>query len=245
MEFKLTKTFLSKKMSPHSFIAGMIGLSLLTLFFGANQNDLSASGYLVFEKKEYWRAFTTSLLHADLTHLAHNAFFFTGLSALLFNYFGMWVFPVFTLLVGGLINMATLWFYPPQVHLVGISGVIYFMASFWLTLYIFIEKRQSLKERLLHAFAVSLIFLFPEAFEKNTSYLAHGMGFIFGVPSAVLWYFIMKKEILAKEVWVPIVKERDPMEDIILLDESSYHLVKPEASSPSSPCEDSSRCPSH
>lgn len=245
MEYKLTKTFLSKKFTRHSFLAGVIGLSLLTLFFGADQNNFSASGLLVFEKKEYWRAFTTSLLHADLTHLAHNAFFFTGLSALLFNYFGFWVFPLLTVFVGGFINMATLWFYPPQVHLVGISGVIYFMASFWLTLFILIEKRQSLKARLIYSVGISLIFLFPEAFEARTSYLAHGMGFLFGVPSAILYYLVQRKEILAEEVWVPVVKVRDPMEDIILLEENSYHLVQPEEPSPSSTCEDSSRCPSH
>lgn len=221
----------------------MIGLAVLALFFGADSSLLSANGYLVFEKKEYWRLFTTTLLHADLNHLSHNAFFFAGLSALLYHYFGLWVFPFLSVLVGGLINLVVLSYYPPEVTLVGVSGVVYFMASFWLTLYILIEKRQKLWIRLVHAVAVSLIFLFPEVFESRVSYLAHGMGFLFGPPVGIIYYLFMRKEIRSKDEWIEIHKENDPMEDIILLDSSSYHLVKPEAHAPSERASDCVQCP--
>ena len=213
-------------------MAGIIGLAVLAMFFGASREQFSANGYLVFEKREYWRLFTTTLLHADLTHFAHNAFFFTGLSALLHHYFGFWVFPVLSFVAGALINLVSLSFYPPEVHLMGISGVIYFMASFWLTLYILIERRQKLIVRIVHAIAVSLIFLFPEVFEKNVSYLAHGSGFLFGVPFGLAYYFIFKKKIHAKDEWTEIIKDQE-MEETILPDESSYRLVKPEDVSPS------------
>jgi rhomboid protease GluP len=241
MELKLSKTYLSRKPSSWSFLVGFIGLVVLALFFLADRNLLSANGYLVFEKKEYWRLFTSSLLHADLVHLAHNAFFFAGLSALLFQYFGFWVFPVLSLLVGALINLVAVYIYPPEVHLVGISGVIYFMASFWLTLYILIERRQKLLVRVVHAIAIPLIFLFPEVFDAQTSYLAHGLGFVFGVPLGLMYYFINKDEIRSKDVWVEIKRERDAMEDIILLEQNSFHLVTPEDHEPSGPASDSSR----
>lgn len=225
MELKLQKTFLSKKPSRESTVVAFASLFLLLLFFTFNQDTFSANGYQVFQKKEYWRAFTTTLLHADLEHLAHNAFFFTGLAALLHNYFGLWVFPVLSLFVGGLINILCLYFYPPQVVLVGISGVIYFMASFWLVLYLFIEKRQSLKVRLLHAVAVSLIFLFPEAFHPQTSYLAHGLGFLLGLPVGMVYFLWNRQKILSKEEWVEVKKVKSPLEDVILLENGDFVLL--------------------
>lgn len=225
MERRLQKTFLSRKTSPESLIIAFLGLAVMILFFTFDQKSFSANGYLVFEKKEYWRAFTTTLLHADLNHLAHNAFFFTGLAALLHNYFGLWVFPVLSLIAGAIINLICLYFYPPMVTLVGVSGVIYFMASFWLVLYLFVEKRQSVKVRLLHAFAVSLIFLFPEAFQPQTSYLAHGVGFLLGLPLGIIYYYWNKKKILAKEEWIEIKKEKSPMENVILLENGDFVLL--------------------
>ena len=245
MDKKLTKTFLSKKPSSQSFMVALMGLAALTMFFGAEQSQFSANGILVFQKQEYWRAFTTTLLHADLNHLAHNAFFFAGLAGLLHNYFGLWIFPILSIVVGGLINLVALSIYPPEVHLVGVSGVVYFMASFWLTLYILIEKRQKLIVRFIHAIAVSLIFLFPQVFEIRTSYLAHGLGYLFGIPLGVMYYAIFRKKIRARDEWTEIKKSSDDDEDTILLDSSSYHLVQPEDSAPSDSASDSSQYRPH
>jgi membrane associated rhomboid family serine protease len=225
MELRLSKTFLSKRPTLASFVMSCFVLTIMLLLFGVDEKSLSANGYQVFEKKEYWRAFTTTFLHGDLDHLAHNAFFFTGLAALLNNYFGFWVFPILSFVMGGFINMATLKFYPPMVNLVGVSGVIYFMAAFWLTLYLFIERRQSITVRIVHAVAVSLIFLFPEVFQPQTSYLAHGLGFLFGLPVGLAYYFLNKKNIRAKDQWVEIKKVKSPMDDIILLESGEFVLL--------------------
>ncbi len=245
MDVKLTKTFLSKRPSSQSFLVAVISLAFLALFFGADQDNFSANGYLVYTKKEYWRAFTTTLLHADLNHLSSNAFFFAGLAGLLYNYFGFWVFPLLSVLVGGFINLIALAIYPPEVHLVGISGVIYFMASFWLTLYILIERRQKLFVRFIHAISVSLIFLFPQVFEVSTSYLAHGLGFLFGIPLGGIYFLLFRKKILSYDEWTEVEKSHDDIEDTILLDTSSYHLVQSEDPAPSEHASDSSRCQSH
>jgi rhomboid protease GluP len=126
---------------------------------------------------------------------------------------------------GGIINLICLYFYPPQVFLVGVSGVIYFMASFWLVLYLMIERRQTIKVRLLHAFAVSLIFLFPEAFQPETSYLAHGMGFLIGVPVGLFYYIWNHRKIRAKDEWTEIKKHKDPRENVILLENGDFVLL--------------------
>lgn len=214
MNTKLVKTFLSKRPTSLSFMIGVISLAFMTLLFGTNPKSFSANGFLVFEKGEYWRAFTTTLLHADLNHLAHNAFFLLGLSTLLHSYFGLWVFPVLSLIVGGMINLMALKIYPPAVHLVGVSGVIYFMASFWLTSYILIERRQKIQSRLIHATGVTLIFLFPQVFRPEVSYLAHGLGFALGIPFAILYFGINFRKIRSSEEWVEIKKDPVELPDI-------------------------------
>lgn len=236
MDIKLVKTFLSKRPTSNSFMMGVISLAIMTLFFGAPREFFSANGHLVFEKGEYWRAFTTTLLHGDLNHLAHNAFFLLGLSTLLHSYFGFWVFPVLSFIAGGIINLIALSYYPPHVHLVGVSGVIYFMASFWLTSYMLIERRQKPFSRFNHAIGVTLIFLFPQVFQPEVSYLAHGLGFALGIPLALMWFGLNYRQIRAKEEWVEV--QRDPIElydidldpqDYKFLDEnqSETHSTRP------------------
>ena len=245
MKVKLNKTFLSKRPSASSFVVAFLGLLTLLMFFTLERENLSASGSLIFEEHQYWRAFTTTLLHGDLNHLAHNAFFFTGLAALLHNYFGVLVFPVLSFLAGGLINILTLAYYPPEVHLVGVSGVIYFMASFWLVLYILIERRHSLIVRIMQAMGVTLIFLFPQVFQPEVSYLAHGMGFLIGIPVGAVYYLFNRKRIRAQDEWIEVEKKHSEMEDIILLDSSFYHQVEPEVPGPFPPVSDSSQSRQH
>jgi rhomboid protease GluP len=223
MVMKLVKTFLSKRPTSLSFMMGVISLVLMTLFFGANPESFSANGFLVYERGEYWRAFTSTLLHADLNHLAHNAFFLLGLSTLLHNYFGFWVFPVLSLIAGGIINLIALKIYPPAVHLVGVSGVIYFMASFWLTSYMLIERRHKILSRFIYATGITLIFLFPQVFQPEVSYLAHGLGFIVGIPFAILYFAFNFKRIRSAEEWVETKKDPIELYDIEL-EQSDYRF---------------------
>lgn len=214
MELRLTKTFLSKRLSSGSFLISIISLGLLALFFSSDPKEFYANADLVFNQKQYWRLFTTTLLHADLNHLAHNSFFFIGLSYLLHSYFGFWVFPILSLTTGGLINLMTLHYYPPLVYLVGISGVIYFMASFWLTLYLLIERRQKIIKRFIHAMGISLIFFFPQVFSPETSYLAHGIGFLIGIPIGILYFFINFRKIRASEEWTEVIKDSTEIQNL-------------------------------
>ncbi|HXH75774.1 MAG TPA: rhomboid family intramembrane serine protease [Bacteriovoracaceae bacterium] len=202
MAYKLEKTFLSNKLRPGAMFVALLSFLTLLLIFSLFPQGFEASGESVFHKKEYWRIFSSALLHADLNHLSHNAFFFTGLALLLNGYFGLMVFPVLSFLAGGIINLITLYFYPPEVQLVGISGVVYFMAAFWLTSFILIERRQPIIKRYIYATGMALIFLFPETFQPHTSYLAHATGFFLGIPAAGLYFLMNKQKIRNAEVWV-------------------------------------------
>jgi rhomboid protease GluP len=214
MQKRLTRTYLSTRPTRNQVYFGLLCLSLLLLIHSLSPSSWMASGKEVFINQQYWKLFTTSLIHSDLSHLGHNALFFTGLAILLNSYFGWLIFPFFSLFMGGLINYVTLSFYEPQIYLVGISGVIYFMAAFWMIHYIGIERKISLTRRFINCVALVLILLFPHAFEAKVSYLAHGVGFGSGALLAIPYFLFHRKKYLASEVW-EIIPE---VEDIELAD---------------------------
>jgi rhomboid protease GluP len=211
MNLRLHKTLLSTKPDPQSVLTGLLSyLVLVFLFFLDNQN-LTANGDQVFAQGQYWKAFTSQLMHGDFSHLGGNTIFFTAFAILLNHYFGLWVFPILSLLVGGIINLIALKIYDPHITLVGISGVIYFMAAFWMTMFVLVERQLTLYRRLMIATGVSLILFFPEVFQKNVSYLAHGLGFGMGLILAVSYFLIRKQEIRSHEVWV----EKPPVDNFL------------------------------
>jgi len=85
---------------------------------------------------------------------------------------------------------------PRETTLIGASGVVFWMGGAWLALYVMIEVRRTLKQRLLRALGVGLLLFFPsEAFDPQVSYLTHAVGFAMGLVSGLLVYFINRKKI--------------------------------------------------
>ncbi len=79
--------------------------------------------------------------------------------------------------------------------MIGASGVVFWMGGAWLALYVMIEVRRTLKQRLLRALGVGLLLFFPsEAFDPQVSYLTHAVGFAMGLVSGLLVYFINRKK---------------------------------------------------
>ena len=81
----------------------------------------------------------------------------------------------------------------------GISGVVYFLWGFWLILYFFIQRNQSLTARLLRITGVGVVILFPTSLTANVSYLAHFIGLVLGIISAVIYFIINRKYIYSFE----------------------------------------------
>lgn len=216
---KLEKTLLSHKISSDSKIIGVLSVLVLFGLHFLDHRFFMANGELVFTQGEYWRAFLSSLIHADYKHLGTNSAYFFILAILLHNYFGNFVFPLLSVFMGFLINLATLYFYPPRTFLLGISGVVYFMGAFWLVMYVLIERGRPLHHRLIIATGMFLIFFAPHAvIEENVSYLAHGVGFGFGLFFGPLIFYFRKEQIRSEEVWrerkaIPPVWEDQVFED--------------------------------
>ena len=191
--------------------------------FHANE-WMSASGVQVFEKHEYWRLWTSLFAHADPGHLVSNAILFIPLSFFLTGYFGPFFFPLFGFFVGGLVNIVALKTMTPQSSIIGISGLVYWMGSAWLTLYLLIGSRESFRRRAGKALFIAAALFAPQTFEPNVSYVAHFFGFVFGVPSAFAYYFFNRERIKSAEVYELVIDDDDD-DDAHQIGQTSQALI--------------------
>ena len=204
---KLVRTLLSKKPAVNSGLISLLSVAVLAVIFAVSQKNVDVSGHFtadytrVFSHHEFWRAITSPLLHANVEHLGSNALFFGGLAYLLNGYFGLWAFPVMSILAGGLINLIVLPNYPPDTTIVGVSGIVCFMAAFWLALYFGIERGISKIRRLMNTAAFAMVLFIPEVLHANVSYLSHAVGFGLGIIAGTFFFAINRDAIRTHEVW--------------------------------------------
>ncbi len=168
---------------------------------------LPASGESVFVKHEYWRLWTSLLIHGDVGHIVSNAILFIPLSFFLTGYFGPFYFPVLGFLMGGLTNYVALKTMAPTTSLLGISGLVYWMGASWLTLYLLVGTGESMRRRLGKALFIAAALFLPQTFEPHVSYISHFYGFVFGVPSAAIYYFFAKEKFAAAEVYEYVIED--------------------------------------
>jgi rhomboid protease GluP len=186
-----------------TFVVSFLLFAMASAFFvniGQADQWMSASGAAVFERGEYWRLWSTLFAHADLGHLMSNAFLFVPLTYMLVSHYSLWFFPLAGLLLGGLTNWLVLKTMPPAAHLIGISGVVYWMGAAWLTLYLLIDRRDRLRRRIGAAIFLTLILFVPETLKPEVSHLSHFLGYVIGVVSAFGYYLFRRHHFLAAEV---------------------------------------------
>lgn len=197
LRWVVKETWLSRKPSANGFfVSAMVTASLAVMsllywndIFGA-LHWMPASGGEVFEKHQFWRLFTALFAHADEKHLVSNSFLFFVLGGFLNGYFRSFLFPILAFFFGALTNVIVLKTMSPTAHLLGASGIVFWMGGAWLTLYYLIDIRRSHRQRILRSLGVALVLFFPaEAFDPQTSYLSHLIGFIFGVAAGGAYYW--------------------------------------------------------
>jgi rhomboid protease GluP len=209
------ENWLTRKIDPRAVqIAALSTLALLLgslMYWGGSWNAdqwMSATRAQVLGEHQFWRAWTTLLVHADTHHLASNALLFFIMGVFLNGYFGTLIFPVVTFVMGGLTNLIVLARMPAGIELVGASGLVYWMGGFWLVLYFCLEGRRSVWQRSLRASGVALALFMPtEAFDPSVSYLSHLVGFISGTLFATLYYWILRPRFRAAEVLETVIEE--------------------------------------
>lgn len=162
---------------------------------------LAASPRKVFEAKEYWRLFTSSIIHADLSHFLSNSFMLSIMGYFVSYHYGPVILPGIAFLSGILINLIVIWGYPPEVSLVGASGVVYWLWGFWLVLYFGIQRHETIIRRIMKVSIVGMFILIPSEFSPQVSYYAHGVGFVLGMLFGLIYFLINRKKFFASEVW--------------------------------------------
>lgn len=173
---------------------------------------MPASAVMVFKHHEYWRLWTALFAHADLAHILGNLFLFVPFAYFLSHYFSLWLFPLIGFLLGGLINFIVIKSMPESATIIGVSGVVYWMGATWMTLAFFIDRRETLTERFLKVTGVSIVLFFPTTFLPEVSYLSHFLGYIFGIFTGALVYFLFRKRFQQAEV-IEVINEDETFFD--------------------------------
>jgi rhomboid protease GluP len=190
-------------------------LALVLTGAGHFSDWLSATPEQVFQHKEYWRAWTALLAHADLGHLLSNSMILLPLAHFLSGYYGWLFFPVLGLAMGGVTNLLVLKTMPATTALLGISGVVNWMGAAWLTLFVLIDRRESPRRRVAVAVMLTMMLFVPDTFRPEISYLSHFIGFVLGTLSALAYYFLHRTAIEATEV-KEVIYDDEPDQQPIL-----------------------------
>jgi len=200
-------TWLSGKPAEGSALvaaASLLAMAGFSLLFWSDDSgfaaQLPANREMILRQGQLWRLFTSIFVHANLKHLLSNAIGIAVLAYLIYGYYGARIYPLLTVFAGALVTFLSIMTYPPEVRLLGASGVVYLMASFWLTMYVCIERRFSVSRRFLRAGGLVLIALIPTEYTPGTSHRTHLIGFTVGVIAALLYFFFHKNRFRRSEV---------------------------------------------
>lgn len=223
---EIEKRFISNYLSKRHYLGGglisflIISLCLVLSLFYWDQSfpfskELAGSAKEVFEYHHYWKLFTSTFVHGGVQHLAANSFMLGILIYFVSSFYGAFVSINLFIFGGALINLICLSIYGGNVYLIGASGSLYLFWGFWLALYIGIETRYHLWERVLRSFGVFLILLVPTQLEATTSYLAHYVGFVLGVILGGGYFFIKRDVFKRFEFWeYRIIEEEKEIWDL-------------------------------
>lgn len=203
---QVTATFLSQKPNKNAalivaiVIACMAVTTALTWKYPDLERLWESSPQNVFNNHEYYRLPLSIFIHGDLGHFFSNMYMFGILGYLVCGYFGVSIFLFCTIALGVAVHALSLMTYEPTVTLIGISGVVYLLAGFWLVMFLGIDRRLSLGQRWLRAIGVGLIILFPTSFEPSTSYRAHFIGLVVGLIFGASYFYSRRRYFQSFEV---------------------------------------------
>ncbi len=182
-------------------------------------NHLGATQRLVFEQGQIWRLMTTLWVHADIAHLLANCGLFIIFGLFLRNYFGLFAFPVLSLLGGMATGALALLTYGPETRLIGASGMVYFMAALWLFLFLRHADYLSWTHRVMRTIAFALVVLVPTQFEPQVSYRTHAIGFALGL------FFGWLSAPWMKPVTMPVLSQQEEVEFVLNATEMEEDLL--------------------
>ena len=207
-EKRLSGTFITLKPKSSSLIFTALSLLIVigvSQFYWMNIGDLAhfmpAIKKNIFFEGEWWRLFTSVLIHADFGHLLSNLYMLGIFAYFVYGYFGFYAFPVLAFFGSGLVNAISIYTYPLETRLLGASGMVYLLGGFWLSLYLMIQRQYKFSRRLVRVLGIALMVFFPSSFEPTTSYRTHFIGFAVGATLGLLYFFFNKDRLREKETF--------------------------------------------
>ena len=150
--------------------------------------DMGASFLPLIAAGEYYRLFTCMFLHSGITHLMNNMVALGALGSFLEPKIGS-VRLLLVYLLGGIfgsvVSVGWDWLTSDYVVSVGASGCVF--ALFGCVFYLFLFRRESVRELSLVRMIFALGFLLAGSFEANVDAVAHIGGLVGGfLVSAVV-----------------------------------------------------------
>lgn len=199
---------------PSSFwtilIMALMAIGSLSYWLLPGARGMAISKQSFFEDDRHWQAVTAMFCHADIEHLLSNAVFLYILSWVVHAYCGPWMFPFRALVLGALTNVITVWFYEPDMRLIGASGLVYALFGMWTHIFLRHARHLSVLRRFLHVGGCLLLLLLPQAYRPEVSYLAHAVGFLLGFVGG--FYEPGGPEAAGTDTYVPLGESTSPAE---------------------------------
>ncbi len=216
---KLVGTRISRKIPAQAStiaLSSAVVVSLITLigwYVPGVGAWLPVSGEAVFNQSEWWRPWSACFAHADVAHLISNLALFVVFGIFLNGYFGFWLFPIWAFVLGGIANLVVLPSYPPDVMVLGASGVVNVLGGLWLSLFFMISRQYRMPGRILRTLGVALLLFAPQEFRPNVAERVHAAGLVCGLIFGFVWFFIFKNRIRSYEIWEEIPPD-DPEDEL-------------------------------
>ena len=112
IKIELKETYLSKFRFPYYWETSLLFILIITVFsniywghIGELDLPLAGSYHEVFVEKQYWKAWTTTLIHADMNHILSNCSMLLFWGALSTGHYGPYFYPLISFLINGLITL--------------------------------------------------------------------------------------------------------------------------------------------
>lgn len=218
-ERKLARTLLGLKPAALSSTVTLASAAVLTLvtvlgwYFPSFGAELPVSGHDVFEFGQWWRPWTACFAHADVAHLLSNLVLFVIFGRFLCGHFGNWLFPFWAFVIGGFANLCVLKTYPPEMNVLGASGVVNVLGGVWLALFFLISRQYRMPGRIVRTLGVALLLFAPQEFRPEVAERVHAAGLGLGLIFGTVWFFLFKDKIRSYEVWEDVPPD-DPEDDL-------------------------------
>ena len=166
---------------------GIIGITAAVYFLGGGLEDTFTQDSALVAAGEWWRIFTTALLHASLTHILFNMWALYALGPQIERAVGPAPFVALYIACAGMGGVFAQFLTPGRFLAVGASGAVFGLFGVWLNLAI--RRRNTAYGRSLLS-QLGFLLLINAALPfiiRSISWQAHLGGFITGFLIGEIW----------------------------------------------------------